>query len=119
MWVLLIVIMQKKSWVTSKWKKAVAVGTATNPGTGRVLGRAAVLPFWLLTFPAVLHLTYHLNGEENGCKTEKGAGTELGENTKIRWIMQNEETETEKHTNNDKRIIVKFDEGPVYYNPQI
>lgn len=60
-------------------------------------------------FPAVLHLTDHLNGEENGYKTERGAGTELDKNTKIRWIRQKQETEIEKYTSNDKRIIVKFD----------
>ena len=36
-WVFLIVVTQKKLRVTGKCKKAVIVGTATKPGSGRVL----------------------------------------------------------------------------------
>lgn len=57
----------------------------------------------------MLHLTCHLNGEENGCKTKRGAGTGTRLKYKNRRIRQNEESETEKYTSNDKRIIVKFD----------
>ena len=48
------------------------------------LGKSGVsLTFLLLAFPGVLHSTCHVNGEKNGCKLERGAGTELGENKKI------------------------------------
>lgn len=57
----------------------------------------------------MLHLTGHSNDEENSCKREKGAGTELDKNAKTKWIRQKEPTETEKYTSNDERIIVKFD----------